>query len=57
MDNITASGAEKTKKEDIIFTSTWKILLWKVKGNRVQTITHMLYQGIQHITKNIWRTG
>ena len=57
MDNITALRAEKTKKEDIIFTSTWEILLCKVKGNKIQAIIYMLYQGILHITKNIWRTG
>lgn len=57
MDNITASGAEKTKKDCIIFTSTWEILLWKVKRNRVQAITDTLYHDMQCITKYIWRTG
>ncbi len=57
MDNITASGAEKINKGDIIFTSTWEILLLKVKRNRVQAITDTLYHDMQCITKYIWRTG
>lgn len=57
MDNITASGAEKTKKDCIIFTSTWENLLCKVKRNRVQAITDTLYHDMQCITKYIWRTG
>lgn len=57
MDNITASGAEETKKEGIIFTGTWEILLLKVKRNRVQAITDMLCHDMQCITKYIWRTG
>ncbi len=57
MDNITASGAEKTKKEGIIFTSTWKILLLNVKRNRLQSVTDTLCHAMQCITKYIWRTG